>query len=287
MRNKTIFSTLCGLILLTTSLSFAADTDKILVTAGSATLTQSEFNQIIASMPPQLKTMLDEQPALKNEMLQKWADFSILAQEAEASGFAEKATAQRKIKEIRDRVMVQELIESQMAKTSVSDDEVAMYYNSHKEDYATPEKVKAQHILIHIKDFDDAGEVAAAKKEIAEIQAKLKAGESFALLAQQYSDDTVSKVKGGDVGFFARGEMVPLFEEFAFSNDVGDVSDSVKTKYGLHIIKITDKTEAGFSPLAKEKDSIRVKLIDDKNQVRVETLLTELKKKYKVTIHNM
>lgn len=287
MRNKTILSALCGLFLFTatTTISLASDGDTVLVTAGSATLTQSEFDQVISTMPPQLKAMLDAQPELKTEMLQKWADFAILAQEAEASGFGDKASAQRKIKEIRDRVMVQEMMESQMAETSVSDQEIAAYYNAHQSDYATPEKVKAQHILIHVKDFKDDAEVAQATKKTEDLLTKLKAGESFALLAQQFSDDTVSKVKGGDVGFFPKGEMVPPFEEFAFSAKVGDISNIIQTKYGLHIIKITDKTPAGVSPLENEKESIRIQLIDEKNRVRVETLLTELKKKYEVTIH--
>ncbi len=285
MRNKAIISTLCGLFLLTASFSVASDKDKVLVTAGSATLTQTEYNEIIASMPPQLKAMLEEQPELRTEMLQKWADFSILAQEAEATGFADKPTAQRKIKEIRDRVMVQELIESQIAQTVVTDEEISEYYNTHKMAYPIPEQVKAQHILVHIKNFDDAKEVELANTKIEEIKSKLKAGESFAILAGEFSDDNVSKVKGGDVGFFSQGEMVPAFEDFAFQGKVGDVSDTVKTKYGLHIIKITDKIEAGTSPLEAEKEHIRIQLTDEKNQARVETLLTTLKSKYKITIH--
>lgn len=285
MRNKTIITALCVLTLFTASLSLASDSDKILVTAGSATLSQSEFDKVIADMPPQLKTMLDEQPELKNEMLQKWADFSILAQEAERSGFGDKPTAKRKIKEIRERVMVQEMINSQMEQTQVSDEEIEKYYNSHKSAYPIAEQVKAQHILIHIKDFDDTAAVKAAETTLQEIQQKLQAGESFALLAGQYSDDSMSKVNGGDLGFFTRGQMVPAFEKFAFSGKVGDISDIVTTKYGLHLIKITDRIEAGTSPLDAEKENIRIQLTDEKNRTKVETLLSELKEKYPVTIH--
>jgi parvulin-like peptidyl-prolyl isomerase len=285
MYNKIFLSTICCLFFFTTHLSHAADPDKILVSAGTATLTQADFNRIIADMPPQLKKMLEERPELKTEMLQKWADFSILAQEAEATGFGDKETAQRKIKEIRDRVIVQELIESQMAKTTVTDQEISDYYNSHKDSYSVPEQVKAQHILIHIKDFNDAKAVELAHEKIKTVQEKLAAGESFATLASQYSDDTISKVKGGDVGFFPRGEMVPPFEDFAFSGKIGDISDPVKTKYGLHIIKITDKKEAGFSPLEKEKETIRMQLTEEKNRLRVEALLADLKKKYKIKIY--
>ena len=285
MRNKIILSTICCLFFFTVHPGHAADSDKILVSAGSATLTQADFNRIIADMPPRLKKMVTEQPELKTEILQKWADFSILAQEAEASGLGDKETAQRKIKEIRDRIMVQALIENQMAKTTVTDQEVSDYYNSHKNSYFFPEQVKAQHILIHIKDFENAKAVERAKEKIKTLQAKLAAGDSFATLAQQCSDDTVSKVKGGDVGFFPKGEMVPAFEEFAFNGAIGDISEPVKTKYGFHLIKITDKIKAGFSTLAKETATIRMQLTEEKNRLRVEALLADLKKKYKIKIY--
>jgi peptidyl-prolyl cis-trans isomerase C len=285
MRNKTIISTLCSLFLLTASFSYASDMNKVLVTAGNATLTQSEFDEILVGMPPELKQMLDAQPELRTEMLSKWADYSILAQEADAKGFGEKETAKRKIKEIRDRVMVQELIESQVAQTTVSDKEIEDYYNSHKSEYPIAEKARVQHILIHIKDFNDGAEVELANKRVAEVQAKLKAGEPFELMAQQYSDDTRTKVIGGDVGFFGRGEIEQPFEDVAFNGPIGEVSGPVKTSIGLHLIKVTERKEAGISPFAEEKENIRMQLVEEKNRICVETLLSELKQKYEVTIH--
>lgn len=285
MRNHTIISALCGLILLTASLSYANDGDAILVTAGNATLTQSEFDAILIGMPPELKQVLDAQPELRTEMLSKWADYSILAQEADAKGFGEKETVQRKIKELRDRVIVQEFIESQIAQTSVSDNEIEAYYNSHQSDYPVPEQARVQHILVHVKDFDNVEEVNLANAKIKEIQDKLKAGESFALLAQQYSDDSRTKVMGGDVGFFGKGEIEQPFEDVAFTGPIGDVSSPVQTSIGFHLIKVTERKEAGVSPFDTEKENIRIQLLETKNSERVEALLLELKEKYEVTIH--
>ncbi len=285
MRNQTIISTLCGLVLLTASLSYANDGDKILVTAGNATLTQSDFDEILVGMPPELQQMLDAKPELRTEMLSKWADYSILAQEAEAKGFGEKETALRKIKEIRDRIMVQELIESQIAQTSVTDQEIEEYYNTHQSDYPVPEQARVQHILVHVKDFNNIEEVDLATKKIKEIQDKLQGGESFTLLAQQYSDDSRTKVVGGDVGFFGKGEIEQPFEDVAFTGPIGEVSSPVKTSIGFHLIKVTERKEAGVSPFDKEKENIRMQLVETKNSERVETLLTNLKQKYEVTIH--
>ena len=285
MRNKTIISTLCGLFLLTASFSYASDADKILVTAGNATLTQAEFEEILIGMPPELKQMLNAQPELRAEMLNKWADYQILAQEAEAKGFGEKATAQRKIKEIRDRVIVQDLIESQVAQITISEAAIKDYYNSHKSAYPIPEQARVQHILIHIKDFNNVTEVELANKKASEIQDKLQAGESFALMAQQYSDDSQTKVIGGDVGFFSKGEIEQPFEDVAFTAPIGEVSSPVQTSIGLHIIKVTERKEAGVSPFEKEKENIRMKLVEEKNRISVETLLTQLKQKYEVKIH--
>jgi parvulin-like peptidyl-prolyl isomerase len=285
MRNKTIISTLCSLFLFTASLSYASDTNKVLVTAGNATLTQSEFDEILVGMPPELKQMLEAQPELRTEMLSKWADYSILAQEAEAEGFGEKESAQRKIKEMRDRVMVQELIESQMSQTTISEKEVLDYYTSHQSEYPIPAQARVQHILVHVKDFNDTVEVDRANQKIQEIEGKLQAGESFATVAQQYSDDSQSKVKGGDVGFFNKGEIEQPFEVVAFTAPIGEVSSPIKTSIGFHIIKPTERKEAGVSPFEKEKENIRMKLVEEKNSAKVETLLTTLKEKYPITIH--
>lgn len=121
------------------------------------------------------------------------------------------------------------------------------------------EEVHAAHILIKTK-ADDAASDAAAKKKIAEIQAKLKS-EDFGKLAGQYSEDAGSKANKGDLGFFGRGKMVPEFEDAAFGAKPGTISEPIKTQFGYHLIKVLDKKAAKKAELAQFERSIAKELI--------------------------
>ena len=116
-------------------------------------------------------------------------------------------------------------------------------------------KIRASHILISY--FNDEGKVdSAAAKQIADsVLAKIRNGESFEKLAGKYSDDTSTKTKGGDLGFFERRQMVQAFDEVAFSMKVGEVSDLVQTNFGYHIIKVTGKKD--YPPFDEEKENLK------------------------------
>lgn len=115
-------------------------------------------------------------------------------------------------------------------------------------------KIRASHILVS---FNQNGTVDTAKalEKIKDIQNKIKGGEDFAELAKQFSDDKGSGVNGGDLGFFSRRMMVKEFDQAAFKLKVGEVSDIVKTRYGFHLIKLTDTQD--FPPFEKEKEKLR------------------------------
>lgn len=140
--------------------------------------------------------------------------------------------------------------------------------------YDTAEEVRATHILIK-SDPEKAGSDAAAKKKIEEIKAKT-AGTDFGTLAAQFSEDTGSKVNKGDLGFFSRGKMVPEFDAVAFSAKVGEVSGPIKTAFGYHLIKVTDRKEAQKAQLASVEKQIAKRLI---NEERYEQLIKDLETK--------
>lgn len=124
-------------------------------------------------------------------------------------------------------------------------------FNSNKSKYETPEQVRASHILIKA----DAQNDEAAHKKAEAVLARLKK-EDFGKVAAQVSDDPGSKAKNGDLGYFTRGKMVKEFENAAFSLPVGKVSDLVKSAFGYHIIKVTDKKSFVAADFDKAKVGI-------------------------------
>ena len=131
------------------------------------------------------------------------------------------------------------------------------YYKSFIEDFTTPGKVRASHILVKFE-VDQSKDAARAKAE--DILKKVTAGEDFTKLAKEFSDDTASAKKGGDLGFFGAGEMVEPFEDTAFSLEKEEVSDLVETNFGFHIIKVIDIVEDEVKALAEVKGEIRKNL---------------------------
>ncbi len=282
---KRIASALVGAVLLTsTSISMATEDTTVLITAGTESLTQAQFNLMQDSMPPQLRMMLETQPELRKGMLNKWAEFSILAQEAAAIGLGKEKAVQLKIKEITNRILVEEYISRHTGKTTVTDEMVQNYYNENKAEFPQEEEVKAQHILIMVTEQATEEEQLKAKEKIFSIQRQLKEGADFATLAQKHSDDTGSGANGGELGFFGRGRMVPVFEEAAFSTTKGQVSEPVQSKFGWHLIKINDRKEAGAVPLAEVRPKIESILKQQNQQQEVEEILTQLKKNYAIKI---
>ena len=135
--------------------------------------------------------------------------------------------------------------------------EVEKYYNDNKVEYTAPERAKARHILVRIT--PDLNEPAALGK--AQDLRKQATVANFASLAKQHSEDPGSKEKGGDLGEFERGKMVPEFENAAFMLEPGTISDPVKTSFGYHIIYLENKQPAKLTPLAEVQTSIARKLM--------------------------
>ncbi|MFO7984581.1 MAG: peptidylprolyl isomerase [Desulfatiglandaceae bacterium] len=186
--------------------------------------------------------------------------------------------------EIRKGIAIQELIDQKfMEDIAVPEKEIKAYYDSHPEFFEQPQQVKARHILVKLEPEATEAEKEGALKKINEIQKKQEAGEDFAQLAKEYSEDP-SADKGGDLGYFGRQQMVKPFSDAAFDLESGQVSDVVKTRFGYHLIKVEDKKAASTAPYESVKEKIGQYLKQTKLQEEITQYVDKLKKKGTVEV---
>ncbi len=164
------------------------------------------------------------------------------------------------------------LLAEKMIKPSikVTEKEMKTYFEENKDSLGQKEQVKAQHILVE--------DEATAKK----VKEKLDSGKDFAELAKEYSTDSSNADKGGDLGYFGKGEMAEEFEKAAFALDVDGISEPVKTEFGYHIIKVTDKKAAKPAVYEDNKKKIEEMLYDQKIQSEYAGWLEEKKADYEI-----
>ena len=153
---------------------------------------------------------------------------------------------------------------------NITEEEIVAYFEENKDDFNQEEQVKASHILV-----EDEETAKAVKKLLDE-------GGDFASLAKEYSTDNATAQAGGDLGYFGKNEMVKEFEDAAFSLAVGEISDPVKTQYGYHIIKVTDKKEAQVATLEDSRALVEEALKEEKINSEYSTWLNEVKEKYEI-----
>lgn len=154
---------------------------------------------------------------------------------------------------------------------TVTEDALKAFFEENKSDYDQPEMVKASHILVD------------TEEKAKEIQKKLAEGADFAELARSESTDPMSAAEGGDLGFFARGRMVAEFEKAAFAMSPGQTSAPIKSEYGYHIIRVTDRKEAHDATFDEVKDDIE-RTIKGNQAKSAQALAYELKMASDVTI---
>lgn len=169
------------------------------------------------------------------------------------------------------------------AKVSVSDEESKQFYDQNSDKFSQSEKIRASHILIGVDPKATDGEKKKAREKAEKLLQQVKAGADFAALAK--SDSTCpSSQQGGDLGFFEKGQMVPPFEQAAFALKPGEISDVVETRFGYHIIKLTDRKNAETVAYKDAKARIDEYLKGQKVSDAVNAYLDEARKTAKIEI---
>jgi peptidyl-prolyl cis-trans isomerase C len=286
---------------------------KVAVVNGSV-ITQAAFDREMQASQRRFSIIMrkpltgSQLSAMKKETLERLIDSELLYQESQKKGIKiDEAEFNRKLKkrfpneakfknilsrmnltetDLRSQFMramaIQRFVDKEFVqKVTVSDKETKEHYDSRLTTFKQPEQVRARHILIKVDSQADESQKHEARKTLERIQQKLKNGEDFSALAKEYSQ-CPSSAKGGDLGFFRRGQMVKPFQEAAFSLGPGKVSDIVETKFGYHLIKVIDKKPESTVPYEDVKDKIERRLKKEKAQKEVDLYVAKLKGKAKV-----
>lgn len=233
-------------------------------------ITLKDIDARISKMPAYYQQMLKGR---KKELLEDMVLETLLFNEAKKRGLEKDKEVRELLEEAQKKVLISKLLNDEVEnKSTVSDKDVEEYYNSHKDEFVLPERWKASHILLKTE--------AEAKAILDE----LSKGKSFEDLAKEKSQD-VSAKRGGDVGYFAKGQMVPEFEEAASKLEVGKLSPIVKTQFGYHIIKLADKKPSQTQELKDVSARIKNELLSKKRRDAFDKLVSSLKAKAKITMN--
>jgi peptidyl-prolyl cis-trans isomerase C len=183
---------------------------------------------------------------------------------------------------LRKDIVINNLVVKEIVpKVNVSDADAKKFYDENIDKFKRPEQIKASHILCKVDPKASAEEKNKAKEKAASLLKEIKGGKDFAELAKTNSDCPSGK-QGGDLGLFGKGQMVPSFEAAAFALKPGEVSDVVETQFGYHIIKVTEKKDAGAAKFEEVKERIVEYLKNQKIQKGVMDYIAQLKEKAKI-----
>ncbi|NDY41804.1 peptidylprolyl isomerase [Dissulfurirhabdus thermomarina] len=258
----------------------------VLARVGPYQMTLDQFRRNLASLPPQMKMMLAQDPSLQEKYLERWVQITLLAQEARARKLDRLPEVKARMDDLANTVLAQEMLEREIgAKVSVTDEELKAYYAENKDKFAQPEMVRARHILIRVGQGADEKTRAKAEAKARDIRKQIRKGADFADLAKKYSEDPGTRDKGGELGFFPKGRMVPEFEKAAFALKKGEVSQPVRTAFGYHLIQVEDRKAASVPTLASVEGQVRQQLQQEKQQEALDALLADLEKRYKPEVH--
>ena len=182
----------------------------------------------------------------------------------------------------RKDIVISNIIEKNIAsKATATEADAKKFYDDNPDKFKQEESVKASHILCGVDANASAEDKKKAREKAEALLKKIKAGEDFSTLAKTESTCPSSK-QGGDLGYFSKGQMVAPFEKAAFALKPGEVSDVVETQFGYHIIKLTEKKDAGVVKFDTVKEKILDFLKNQKIQKGVSDYLNELREKAKI-----
>ncbi len=246
-------------------------TGTVIAKVNNTSITKEDFlkeSKIVPEWAKQNFSSKDGKERFLEELIKK----ELIYQDAKNKGLDKDKEILAQVEEFKKMTLLSLVLKKEIEeKVQVSDEDAQDFYNKNQDKFNKGEEISASHILVD------------TEKEAKDILARLKKGENFAKLAMALSKDKGSAAKGGDLGFFTRGRMVPEFEEAAFSLKPGEISAPLKTQFGYHIIKVTERKAGAIVPFEEAKATVKRQLLSEKQKSAFDAYVEGLKKKSKVT----
>lgn len=248
-------------------------------------ITLEEFNAQI-DQTPHYARVLSKSPEKKREYLDQQITQRLLMDEAKKKGYDKDPEIERRIDDLRARLITEKVMKEVIEKeATITDEKLTEYYEENMEEFSRPAQVRASHILIEVKPDADEATVAEAQKKIEMVLNEVKAGMDFAELARKHSGGPTSR-RGGDLGYFSKGRMAPEFDQAVFAlESIDDVSGIIKTQFGFHVIKLTGKKEAQQQTFEQAKRRIEARLKQQQKRDRYKGYVDELKANARIEVH--
>lgn len=265
-----------------------AGNGKLIAEVGSYKLYEEDLNLLLEE-EPQLQQILKVKPELKrevyNSLINRWINIHLLYLQSEKEGLLSDSQIQRKLEELKKMLVAEEYLKRKIEKIKIEEKDLKNYYEKNKDKYKKTEGVKVKHILIYVPEKSDNATLQKALTKANQIYGKILKGANFEEMAKMYSDDTTSKVKGGDLGIIRKGETIPEFEQEIFKLKIGEVSKPIRSPYGYHIIKVEKKIPAEILPFEKVKNLVEEDYQKEQEKILMEKLIKELYQSYQPKVY--
>ena len=243
---------------------------QVVATVGSTNITIQDFQK-------RYKDVMEQtiNPPNKEQFLEDLVRYEIGLQEARKMNLQDNPDVQERMNQELYKALVERALAKQVEQITVTEAEMQNYYKDNPE-------LKTSHILTEFKPEATPEQIAAAKTRAETIYEEVKKSKRpFEELVKIYSDDSLSKRSGGDVGWQNRLTLVPSYYDTALRMKAGEVKGLIQTQFGFHIIKLTGRNEYSEA----NKRSVRMAVFDQKRKVLFDQYFDRVKKKYKITVN--
>jgi len=242
-----------------------------MATVEGKTIYSSDLDALIKQLPQEQANQFLSREG-RRQLLEELIAQELFYLEAKEAKVDESEEFKKMVKDAEEKLLKTHMIAKFMMDVTIPDEDVEKFYTENPEQFIAPDSVRASHILL------------PSEQQAIDIIAEIKAGKSFEDAAKEYSV-CPSKDNGGDLSYFSKGQMVPEFEEAAFALEIGELTEvPVKTQFGYHVIKLTDRKETQTIPYDAIKDNARSFLLREKQNKAFIGKVEDLKKKYTVDV---